>query len=153
MKEGHDSAWAGHPGQKRTLALLEASYYWPRLRDDVEAYVRTCLVCQQDKVETKVPGGLLEPLPIAEKPWDSVTMDFITCLPNSEGFGTIMVVVDRFSKYATFTATTANCKAKEAARVFLRDVVKYWGIPKHIISDRDPRFTGSFWRELFSLLG
>ena len=153
MKEGHDSAWAGHPGQKRTLALLEASYYWPRMRDDVEAYVRTCLVCQQDKVETKVPGGLLEPLPIAEKPWDSVTMDFITCLPNSEGFGTIMVVVDRFSKYATFTATTANCKAKEAARAFLRDVVKYWGIPRHIISDRDPRFTGSFWRELFSLLG
>nr|XP_010315745.1 uncharacterized protein LOC101248530 [Solanum lycopersicum] len=113
MKEGHDSAWAGHPGQKRTLALLEALYYWPRMRDGIEVYVRTCLICQQDKVETKVPGGLLEPLPIAEKPWDSVTMDFITCLPNSEGFGTIMVVVDRFSKYATFTATTANCKAVE----------------------------------------
>jgi len=74
-------------------------------------------------------------------------------LPNSEGFGTIMVVVDRFSKYATFTATTASSKAKEAARIFLRDVVKHWGIPKHIISDRDPRFTGAFWRELFSLLG
>ena len=95
----------------------------------------------------------LEPLPNAEKAWDSVTMDFITCLPNSEGFGTIMVVVDRFSKYATFTATTANYKAKEAARIFLRDIVKYWRIPKHIISDRDPRFTGSFLREFFSLLG
>ena len=46
IKEGHDSAWAGHPGQKRTLALLEASYYWLRMRDDVEAYVRTCLICQ-----------------------------------------------------------------------------------------------------------
>ena len=53
-------------------------------------------------------GGMLEPLPIAEKRWDCVTMDFITCLPNSEGFGTIMVVVDHFSKYATFTATTAS---------------------------------------------
>ncbi|XP_049382777.1 uncharacterized protein LOC125847126 [Solanum stenotomum] len=115
----------GHPTQKRTLALLESSYYWPRTRDDIEVNVRTCLVCQQDKVETKAPGGLLEPLPIADKPWDSVSMDFITCLPNSEGFGTIMVVVDRFSKYATFTATTANCKYKEAARIFLRDVVKH----------------------------
>jgi len=112
IKEGHDTMWAGQPGQKRTLSLLESSYYWPRMRDDIEVYVCTCLVCQQDKVETKAPGGLLEPLPIAEKPWDSVTMDFITCLPNSEGFGTIMVVVDRFSKYATFTATTASCKAK-----------------------------------------
>ena len=46
IKEGHDTAWAGHPGQKRTLALIEASYYWPRMRDDIEAYVRTCLICQ-----------------------------------------------------------------------------------------------------------
>ncbi|PHT78431.1 hypothetical protein T459_16483 [Capsicum annuum] len=153
IKEGHDTTWAGHPGQKRTMALLEAAYYWPRMRDDIEVYVRTCLVCQQDKVEHKAPGGLLEPLPTAEKPWDSVTMDFITCLPNSEGCGTIMVVVDRFSKYATFSAATSNCKAKEAARLFLKDVVKLWGVPRHIISDRDPRFTGAFWKELFSLLG
>ena len=74
--------------------------------------------------ETKAPGGLLEPLPIAENPWDSVTMDFITCLPNSEGFGTIMVVVDRFSKYATFTAMKASCEAKEATCIFLRDIIK-----------------------------
>ena len=105
------------------------------MRDDIEAYVQTCLICQQDKVKMKAPGGLLEPLPIAEKSWDSVTMDFITCLQNSEGFGTIMVVVDHFSKYETFTSTTFSCKAKEAAHIFLRDVVKYWGIPKHIISD------------------
>nr|XP_016483424.1 PREDICTED: uncharacterized protein LOC107804107 [Nicotiana tabacum] len=68
LKEGHDSAWAGHPGQKRTMALIESSYYWPRMRDDIEVYVRTCLVCQQDKVESKLPGGLLEPLPVAAKP-------------------------------------------------------------------------------------
>lgn len=61
-----------------------------------------------------------------------------------------MVLVDHFSKYATFTA---NCEAKEAAYLFLWDVVKHWGIPKHIISDRDPRFTSAFWRELFNLLG
>ena len=93
------------------------------------------LFVNQDKVETKAPGGLLEPLPIPKKPWDSVNMDCITCLPNSKGLGTIMVVMDRFSKYATFIATTVSCKAKEAAHIFLRDVVKYWGIPKHIISD------------------
>ncbi|KAM3344010.1 hypothetical protein P3S68_026101 [Capsicum galapagoense] len=46
IKEGHDMTWAGHPGQKRTMDLLEATYYWPRMRDDIEVYVRTCLVCQ-----------------------------------------------------------------------------------------------------------
>lgn len=65
------------------------------MKDDVEAYVRTCLVCQQDKVEQQHPGGLLEPLPIPERPWESVSMDFISALPKSEGYGSIRVVVDR----------------------------------------------------------
>ena len=80
-------------------------------------------------------------------------MDFITCLPKSEGFGSILVVVDRFSKYGTFIPTSGDCTADEAARLFFKHVVKYWGIPLTIISDRDPRFTGSFWTELFKLTG
>ncbi|XP_070029262.1 uncharacterized protein [Nicotiana sylvestris] len=107
----------------------------------------------EDKVEQQQPGGLLEPLPVAERPWESVTMDFITCLPRSDGYGTIMVVVDRFSKYATIMLTSPGCTAKEAAKLFFKNVVKYWGLPRHIISDRDPRFTGNFWRELFDILG
>ncbi|KAK2998344.1 hypothetical protein RJ639_023925 [Escallonia herrerae] len=64
-----------------------------------------------------------------------------------------MVVVDRFSKYATFVASPADCTVEEAARLFLKNMVKYWGLPKVIVSDRDPRFTGKFWMELFKLLG
>ena len=153
MKECHDSKWAGHPGTHRTKALVEQSFYWPNMQDDIHAYVKTCLVCQQDKVEQAKPAGLLEPLPVAERPWESVTMDFISALPKSDGCGSIMVVVDRFSKYGTFIPATKDCKAEEAARLFLKHVVKYWGVPKSIISDRDPRFTGKFWRELFRLLG
>lgn len=148
IKEGHDIAWAGHLEKKWTMALLTSFYHWPRMRDDIEVYVRTCLVCQQDKVEIKAPGKLLKPLP--EKPWDNITMDFITYLPNSEEFETIMVVVDQFSKYATFTAMTTSCKAKEVAHLFLRAVVKHWGVPKHIIN---VRFTKAFSTELFGLLG
>ncbi|RVX00819.1 Transposon Tf2-8 polyprotein [Vitis vinifera] len=73
IKECHDTKWARHPGQRLTRALLESAYYWPQIRDEVEAYVRTCLVCQQDKVEQRQPRGLLEPLPIAERPWDTST--------------------------------------------------------------------------------
>lgn len=60
----------------------------------MELYVRTCLVCQQDKIENQRPAGLLEPLPIAERPWDSISLDFIRALPKSEGYGSIMVIVD-----------------------------------------------------------
>nr|CAN77324.1 hypothetical protein VITISV_012650 [Vitis vinifera] len=118
IKKCHDTKWAGHPEQRRTRALLESAYYWPQIRDEVEAYVRTCLVCQQDKVEQRQPRGLLEPLPIAEHPWDSITMDFIIGLPKSEDNDSIIVVVDRFSKYATFIATLTDCTAERTTRLF-----------------------------------
>ncbi|KAH9723181.1 Endonuclease [Citrus sinensis] len=153
IKECHDSKWAGHPGIERTTALVQASYFWPHMKDDIEAYVRTCLVCQQDKVDHQLPEGLLEPLPLATRPWESVSMDFITSLPKSEGCGSIMVVVDRYSKYATFIAAPVNCKVDEAARLFVKHIVKFWGVPKSIVSDRDPQFTGRFWTELFKMLG
>ncbi|RVW23315.1 Transposon Tf2-2 polyprotein [Vitis vinifera] len=79
-------------------------------------------------------------------------MDFIIGLPKSEDSGSIIVGVDRFSKYATFIATPTDCTAEETTRLFLKHVVKYWGLPKFIISDRDPRFTGKFWTELFKLM-
>ena len=71
----------------------------------------------------------------------------------SDGFGTIMVVVERFSKYATFMPATTGCTAKEASQLFLKNVVKYCGLPRYIISNRDPLFTGNFWNELFEILG
>ncbi|KAE8692821.1 cytochrome P450 78A7-like [Hibiscus syriacus] len=153
MRECHDSKWAGQPGIHRTLALIAEHYYWPHMGNDVEAYVKTCLVCQQDKIEQRRPAGLLQPLPIPEKPWESLSMDFIVCLPVSDGFSSIMVVVDRFSKYGTFIPASKVCPAEEAARLFLKYVVKYWGVPQTIISDRDTRFTGRFWKELFKLMG
>ena len=110
-------------------------------------------MCQQDKVEQRQPRGLLEPLPIAERPWDGFTMDFIIGLPKLEDNGSIIVVVDRFSKYATFIAAPIDCTAEETTRLFLKHVVKYWGLPKYIINDRDPRFIGKFWTELFKLMG
>ncbi|KAI5652974.1 hypothetical protein M9H77_30161 [Catharanthus roseus] len=105
------------------------------------------------RLEQNAPPGLLDPLPIPKRPWESVSMDFITSLPKSEGFGSIIVVVDRFSKYATFIPAPTDCTAEETARLFLKNVVKLWGVPSNIVSDRDPRFTGRFWTELFKLLG
>ena len=67
-----------------TLALVGDSYYWPHLKDDIEAYVRARLVCQRDKIEQETPAGLLEPLPIPERPWESISIDYIVGLPTSE---------------------------------------------------------------------
>ena len=95
----------------------------------------------------------MEPLPIAERPWDNVTIDFNIGLPKSEENDSIIVVVDKFSKYATFIAASTDCTVDEIARLFFKHVVKYWGLPKYIISDRNPHFTRKFWTELFKLMG
>ena len=77
IKECHDSKWVGHSRIERTTALVQASYFLSHMRDDIEAYVRTCLMCQQDKVDYQLPVGLLEPLPLATMSQETVSMDFI----------------------------------------------------------------------------
>ena len=148
MKECHNSPWAGHPGQRRSLALLERGFFWEKMREDVEEYVHTCIICQQDKSDNQRQGGLLIP----ERPWMSVSMDFITQLPQLQGYNGIMVVVDRFSKYAVFVPTKMPCGAERTSELFFKNIVKYWGLPLSIMFDRDPRFIGRFWTTLFKLV-
>ena len=153
LKETHDTKWAGHLGEERTLALLVRSFHWPKMKEDVQAYVKTCHVCQVDKIERKKEAGLLQPLPIPEKPWQCVSMDFISGFPKVEGFGSVLVVVDRFSKYVVFIPAPSECLSEEAVCIFFSNVVKHFGMPEDIVSDRDTRFTGRFWVELFKMWG
>lgn len=80
-------------------------------------------------------------------------MDFITHLPSSHGFTVILVIVDRYSKAAHFGALPTNFSAFKVASLFLDLVCKHHGFPTSIVSDRDPIFLSSFWRELFRLSG
>jgi hypothetical protein len=87
------------------------------LKVDVTQFVQQCLVCQQAKSERNNPAGLLQPLPIPHGIWADVTMDFIEGLPKSEGFDTIMVVVDRFTKYGHFLPLKHPFSAKGVAQL------------------------------------
>jgi transposase InsO family protein len=78
--------------------------------------------------------------------------DFIEGLPKSEGCDTILVVVDRYSKYAQFFALKHPFSATTVEQVFLDNVVKLHGTPKSLVSDRDKKFTSHFWRSLFQSL-
>ena len=92
--------------------------------------------------------GLLQPLPIPERPWQCLSMN-----PKVEGFGSILVVLDRFSKYAVFIPALSECVAEEAVCIFFSNVVKHFGMLEGIVSDRDTRFTCKFWVELFKMWG
>ena len=80
-------------------------------------------------------------------------MDFITCLPKSEGNTIIMVVVDRLTKYVHLYSLSHPFKTSTVVVEFMEIVLNLHGTPKTIVGDWDPIFTGNFWKELFSCLG
>ena len=123
-------------------------FWWKGLKNDVTQYVQQCGVCQKAKAERVHPAGLLQPLPVSQGIWEEVTMDFIEGLPKSEGFDTILVVVDRFSKYSHLLPLKHPFTAKGVAQVFLENVVKLHGVPRSIVSNKDKVFTSAFWKSI-----
>jgi hypothetical protein len=121
--------------------------------DEVEVYVRTCIVCQQDKGEHMKEIGLWQPFHVPDRLWASVSMDFPRGFPTVEGMNVVMVVVDKCLKYVVFIVVPRNCPTKVAAKLFFAHVIKIFGLPEDIMSDRDPKFTGRFWIALFNLMG
>lgn len=118
---------------------------------DVRNFVWQCLTCQQIKYEPKRPAGLLQPLPIPASPWKDLSLDFITCLPSSQGYTTILVVMDRFTKGAHFGVLPSTYTASKVASLFINMVCKLHGFPRSLVLDRDPVFVGRFWCELFTI--
>ena len=120
---------------------------------DIQNYVRRCDVFQWSKSDTLTPAGLLERLPIPDRVWEDVLMDFIEGLPTSNGFSVLLVVVDLLSKYGHFIALKHPYSAKIVAESFVKEVVWLYDMSRSIMSDRDPIFTNQFWVEYFQLQG
>ena len=120
---------------------------------DVQKFVKECKVCQKMKYSNQVLGGLLQPLSIPVNIWEDLAMDFITGLPNSKGYSTILVVVDRLSKQAHFGPLPRNYSTSRIDSLFSSMVCKLHGIPSSIVSDCDAIFLSKFWCEFFTLSG
>ena len=99
------------------------------------------------KTEHQHPAGLLQPLPIPSWKCEVISLDFIIGLPRNQNQNdSIMVVVDNLSKAAHFIPIKTTYKAANIADIFLKQIFRLHEIPKIIISDRDPKFTGNFWK-------
>ena len=153
LQECHDSPLGDHGGKVKTYQRLAMEWYWDGMRKQVTNYVRQCRICQQQKASYQSSAGLLQPLPIAISVWDHISMGFVEGLPKSQGVDTVLVFVDRFTKYTHFLPSKHPFTAVTVALLFIKEIVRLHGFPSSIVSDRDRAFLSSFWRELFRLQG
>ena len=145
----HDFKIAGHPGRWKTLELVSQNYWWPQMSRYIGKYVSTCNLCLCTKALKQPPMGELHPLLIPDAPWDTISVDFITELPESNGRDSIMVVVDSFTKCSHFVSTVTTLSSVGAAQLYIRHIWKHHGLPQRVVSDRGPQFVAEFTKEVY----
>jgi hypothetical protein len=155
LREAHEPVYSGHGGQDKTFRQLKLSgVAWPGMRKDVASFVAACPHCQVNKPSNQKPAGLLQPLPIPVERWDTISMDLITDLPTTlSRHNAVVVFVDKLSKMVELVPCKKSIDAAGFAELFVNAVVFRYGVPRVIISDRDPRFTAHFMREVMQMLG
>ena len=124
--------------------MVSDRFFWPRLRRDGHKVVARCRICQINK-GTKQQAGLYTPLPIPDRPWKQISIDFVLGLHKTlQQHDSIMVVVDHFSKMAHFIPCHKTYDASKTATLFLQEVIRLHGVPTSIVSDRDVKFMSYF---------
>jgi hypothetical protein len=135
LQSFHDHPVSRHFGVNKTLSVSRWEYTWPNIWEFVADYVKSCTTCARSKAKRHKSYGLLHQLPVPLCPWESISMDFIKQLPDSEGFTTILVVVDRFTKQALFILTHDTITSTQLAELFIIHVFSKHGVPSHVTSD------------------
>ncbi|KAF8759758.1 hypothetical protein RHS01_02208 [Rhizoctonia solani] len=152
LREFHDSPLAGHPGQQQTLELLSRNYWWPGMKSSAKEWVECCPTCQANHC-AHAPVISLKPLDVPPFPFHTISYNFITGFPKSEGHNAILVVIDLFSKFGHSTPTTKKVTAKGLANLFVSHIWKLHGLLVRTISDQGTTFTRKFLRALYQRLG
>ena len=148
----HSALATGHLGQEKTYELVSRDYYWNGMRKDINDFIKSCECIKSKRLRHK-PYGLLRQLPVPSERWKSLSVDFIPKLPNSEGYDTICVVIDRLTKLAHFAPCNETISAEQFANLFIDLVFKHHGLPDIVVSDRGPQFVSKFWRGFCKTIG
>ncbi|RKF54264.1 Transposon Tf2-8 polyprotein [Erysiphe neolycopersici] len=147
----HDSPLSGHPGREISYSLVARQYFWPGMDKDIRRFVEDCDGYAWNKAWCNRRQRFLKPLPILDRIWTEISMDFITKLPISEGCINMIVGTDRLSKGVIADGLEA-IDAESVAKWFIKRYLPSHFLPSAIVSDRGTQFTSAFWKRLSDLL-
>jgi hypothetical protein len=144
---------SAHRGHTKAYNRIASTDYWLRMSRDIKHYISTYDICQEAKPRCHAPIGLLQPISIPSQPFKVVSMDFIPELPLSNGFNNILIIVDKLTKYTIFIPTTTTITEVGTVELFFHHIISKFGIPRQVITDRDIRWRGEFWKEICNKMG
>ena len=134
MCESHARPYVGHRGIQAMTQAIKTYFYWPSMCKGIHDYVEKCMVCQKVKYDRGKAPSLLQPFPIPNATWESISMDFIFGLPKSmQGNTGIWTIVDCFSKHTNFIPVKNTIKAHHMTKLFISQIFKYHGLPTSIV--------------------
>ncbi|MBW0536978.1 hypothetical protein O181_076693 [Austropuccinia psidii MF-1] len=148
LQKRHDSPLVGIPGQGKTLKLVKGDFHWSSMTQFIKDYVSSCPQFSRNKNIHHKKFGFLKPLPITNGPWICLSMDFITQLPPSNSFDSILVIGDRFSKMAVFILTIYSMTSLFFGHLSIKNIFSKNGLPSSIVGDRGSLFVSSFWTNI-----
>ena len=153
IQRAHDSALSGHPGKNTTFHILRRDYHWEGMSADVARFVRNCH-CVGAHINRRRRQGLLQPIPVADRYWSQISMDFMVDLPRADETSPryLLVITDRLSKYVQLEALT-SMGAEDCAAVFKTVWWRFRGFPVSIITNRGSDWLGHFWTTLCKVVG
>ena len=148
----HDNL--GHFGGNKSYNILWNNFYWPNMQWDlINVYIPLCTECQHNKSQTSKPTGPLHPLPIPDKWFKSVAIDFVGPLLTDDGFDAIVMMTGRLGANIQLAPCNTNITAEEFSTIFFDKWFCENGCPQELITDRDKLFVLQFWKALMKLLG
>jgi hypothetical protein len=138
IREAYNQVSTAHLGRNKTIRLLASRYYWKGLNASVEQYIRNCYACKRASAPRDRTPGFLHPLPVLERPWQHITMDYQSLSKDSHGYDSVFVVVDRLSKQPFSILCLKTTTAKDMACLYIQYIYRIWGAPESVVSDHGP---------------
>ena len=118
----HDEPTKVHAGFRRTEELTKQHFWWKGMGKDIQAYVRSCTVCQVMKSNNRKKAGLLQPIPIPNRKWEQIITDLVTDLPPLGEYTAIAVFVDSLTKMVHFAPCTKEINTDQYMQLFIDNV-------------------------------
>ncbi|MBW0519972.1 hypothetical protein O181_059687 [Austropuccinia psidii MF-1] len=141
--------------EDRTKERKAWTAWWPKWKQDLSEYINTCERCQKANRKHGKKYVLLQHIEEPKHPWETINMDWVTGLVTGgkEKFNACLIMVGRFSKSMRYLPCHKEDTTMDTALLFCNNIISTCGVPKSIISDRDPKLTSECWTNLYEMLG